>query len=216
MISKRISSWLCFLLLTGCASVSVRDPKQPKEAVTPPTEKPERIFVEAFSTDEGQFNVDREGAELTEFKAKTSRILQEQMVKRLPEIASTHVARGSLPNAGWLIRGQFVRVNQGSRALRGIIGFGLGATKMETKVQVYDLSQSSTVPFLIFDTTGGSNAEPGAIIGAGPPDLITAGTIVLSSWNVVHGVTEDSWRTAREIRNYLVQYEKEHSVIAHR
>ena len=208
MISHRISSLMCLLLLTGCASISVKEPKQlrPKQIVQVPSQFPTRLYVEPFSTEGAQFNVDRKGAELTEFKAKTTRVLLEQMIKRLPEIAPTYVAQGQLPSAGWLIRGQFTRVNQGSRALRGIIGFGLGATKMETKVQVYDLSQSATIPFLIFDTTGGSNAEPGAIIGLGPADWITAATIFVSCWNIVHGVTEDSWRTAREIRNYLVQY----------
>ena len=213
MISKPPFGWICFLLLTGCASVSVKNPKELKsqQSVQVPTQFPTQLYVEPFSTKDAQFNVDREGVELKEFKEKTTRVLLEQMVKRLPEIAPTHVARGKLPNTGWLIRGQFTRVNQGSRALRGVIGCGLGATKMETQVQVYDLSQSETVPFLIFNTTGGSNAEPGAIFGAGPPNWITAACVFIGCWNVVHGVTEDSWRTAREIRNYLVQYGCENS-----
>ena len=65
----------------------------------------------------------------------------------------------------WLIRGEFTRVNQGSRLLRSTIGFGAGGTKVETNVYVYDLSKSSTTPFLTFSTSGGSNAEPGAITG---------------------------------------------------
>ena len=36
----------------------------------------------------------------------------------------------------WLITGEFVRVNGGSRELRGLVGLGLGGTKMETVVRV--------------------------------------------------------------------------------
>ena len=70
MLHKQISSWLFFLLLTGCASVSVRNPKQPKpdQMVLIPDHSPSMIYVETFSTDNAQFNVDRQGAELTEFK----------------------------------------------------------------------------------------------------------------------------------------------------
>jgi hypothetical protein len=206
MSFSHLLSWVSLLLLTGCASVSVKEAKQPKHAIKIPTQKPSHIYVETFSTEDAQFNVDREGAKLMAFKENTSRMLQDKLIKRLGEVAPAEIATSSLPENGWLIRGQFVRVNQGSRALRGIIGCGLGGTKMETRVQVYDLSQSTTIPFLIFNTTGGSNAEPGALLGAGPPDWITLGLVVAGTWNVVHGISEDAWRTAREIRNYLVNY----------
>ncbi|MBX7157831.1 MAG: DUF4410 domain-containing protein [Verrucomicrobiae bacterium] len=206
MLPKSILPWTALLLLTGCASVSVKEPKQPKNIITLPTQKPDQIYVEPFSTKDAQFNVDREGAELATFKKDTACMLQDKLIKRLTELAPARAVSGQLPQTGWLIRGQFIRVNQGSRALRGIIGCGLGATKMETCVQVYDLSQSTTIPFLIFKTTGGSNAEPGAVLGAGPPDWITLGLVVAGTWNVVHGISEDAWRTAREIRNYLVTY----------
>jgi len=65
----------------------------------------------------------------------------------------------------WLITGEFVRVNGGSRELRGLVGLGLGGTKMETLVRVYDLSRLSKEPVLQFETSGGSNAEPGALVG---------------------------------------------------
>jgi uncharacterized protein DUF4410 len=64
----------------------------------------------------------------------------------------------------WLVTGEFVRVNGGSRALRSLIGLGAGGTKMETVVRVYDLSRLSKEPVFQFDTSGGSNAEPGAVL----------------------------------------------------
>jgi Domain of unknown function (DUF4410) len=101
----------------------------------------------------------------------------------------------------WLVTGQFVRVDQGSRALRGLIGFGAGGTKLETIVRLYDLSHPSKQPVLQFETSGGSNAEPGAIgggiFGALPNTLRNAGA---------RGVTDDTARTAREITAMIAAY----------
>ena len=114
----------------------------------------------------------------------------------------------------WLVRGEFTRVYQGSRLLRGTIGFGLGGTKLETKVQVYDLSRPAPEPFLTFRTTGGSNAEPGAITGiATDPLTLGIGLVVGGAGGVAHGLSEDSARTAREITAMLSDYMFRHGMI---
>jgi hypothetical protein len=85
--------------------------------------------------------------------------------------------------------------------LRGLIGAGAGGTKMETIVRVYDLSHRSKEPVLQFETSGGSNAEPGAVLGgmfgALPNALRNAGA---------RGVTDDTARTAREITAMVADY----------
>jgi hypothetical protein len=106
-----------------------------------------------------------------------------------------------------VIRGKFVRVNQGSRFLRSAIGFGAGGTKLETMVEVYDLSDLSHRPFLTFSTTGGSNAEPGAITGiATDPLTLGVGVVTGGAGGLAHGLTEDTKRTAREITAELSDY----------
>jgi hypothetical protein len=198
--------WMALVLIfmTGCASVSVREAKVTKRG---PEKLPKHIYVSTFSTKGATFNVDREDKELEEFKKDTALVLQAALVERLPVLAPSKKAPAVLPSQGWLIQGKFVRVNQGSRALRTGIGFGAGATKLETQVKVYDLARSSTSPFLSFNTTGGSNAEPGAISGIGPLTWFTVvGLGVGGVGNAMHGLTEDSERTAREIRNHLVDY----------
>jgi hypothetical protein len=102
---------------------------------------------------------------------------------------------------GWLITGQFTRVNQGSRALRIALGLGAGGTKMETAVQVYDLTERRRErPLFSFSTSGGSNAEPGIITSVGPltPTTVPAAVIAVAG-KAGHGVTEDDKRTARVI-----------------
>jgi hypothetical protein len=193
------------LLLTGCASISV----QPgSEWAT--KQMPAKVYVEAFSTDKGDFNVDRDGAELVEFKDDLQVMMTTgitvDLTKRLIPAFAVGNRRPHLENA-WLIRGEFTRVNQGSRLLRGAVGFGAGATKLETNVWVYDLSTGSDQPFLSFSTTGGSNAEPGAVTSFATDPLTLAIQIAAGgAGNVAHGVTEDTMRTARQITAVLSNY----------
>ena len=193
--------------LTGCASISV-DPETHRAT----RHKPDRVYVAAFTTAKSEFNVDRDGSELKEFKINlqtmmTTAITVDLTKRLIPTYAEAHVRH--MRTDAWLITGHFVRVNQGSRLLRGAIGFGLGATKLETRVEVYDLSTDPDAdsPFLTFTTTGGSNAEPGAITAvATDPLTILLSAIAGGAGNVAHGLTEDTSRTAREITAELSDY----------
>lgn len=205
MLARLLALLTVAALFTGCASISVH-PHSEAEA-----QKPGIVYVAGFSTAHGEFNVDRDGAELRDFKHNLRALLQQSMVldlnKRLVKAADAPASGNLLGHHAWLIRGSFVRVNQGSRMLRGAIGLGAGATKLETRVQVYDLDTSDTEPFLTFSTTGGSNAEPGAITGMWTDPLTAVVGMGLSgAGNFAHGLTEDSKRTAREITAVLSDY----------
>jgi hypothetical protein len=200
---------LCCLVfvaaLSGCASISV----QPGTAVATP-QMPQKVYVEAFSTAKGEFNVDREGPELAQFKADlqvmmTTGITVDLSKRLIPAVAAGKISPSQRESA-WLLRGEFVRVNQGSRLLRGAVGFGAGATKFETRVEVYDLSTGAASPFLTFSTTGGSNAEPGALPTLATDPLSLVIEAAGGAGNVAHGVTEDTTRTAREITAELSDY----------
>jgi hypothetical protein len=213
----RLSGLLAVVALVasfaGCASISVQPHSETTHA-----HKPARIYVAIFSTRHGEFNVDREKDELRDFKTNLQALLQIAMVT---DLTKRLVPAGDAPSSGnllgqhaWLIRGEFKKVNQGSRLLRGTIGFGAGGTKLETKVSVYDLDVSDEKPFLTFSTTGGSNAEPGAITGAWT-DPVTAvvGMGLSGLGGLAHGVTEDTHRTAREITAVLSDYMFRHGWI---
>jgi hypothetical protein len=193
------------LSLVGCASISV----QPGSAVAT-AQKPLKVYVEAFSTDKGEFNVDREGVELAQFKTDLQKMMMvgitTDLTKRLIPAEAAGPTASSRREAAWLIRGEFVKVNQGSRLLRGAIGFGAGGTKLETRVQVYDLSTGDPNPFLTFATTGGSNAEPGALPTLATDPLSLVIEAAGGAGNVAHGVTEDTTRTAREVTAELSDY----------
>jgi hypothetical protein len=188
--------------LAACASISVDDGT---EAVR--HNKPEIVYVMNFSTARADFEVDRKGRALADFKSNLQLMLRTGIAadvtdKLLPAVAETKGANARNPNS-WLICGEFTTVKQGSRFLRSAIGFGAGGTKLETRVEVYDLAENAGMPFLTFTTTGGSNAEPGAILAftTDPLQLAIGGVS-----GAAHGLSEDTARTAREITAELSSY----------
>jgi hypothetical protein len=190
------------LALSSCASVSVEDGT---ERVT--QKMPEVFYVVDFSTEGGDFKVDRTGRELVEFKKNLQQMLKAAMVADLSDklviAMPARKADSSLKKRAWIVRGEIKTVYQGSRFLRGAIGFGAGGTKVETHVEVYDLASDSATPFLTFSTTGGSGAEPGAVLAlTTDPVQIAIGGV----GGVAHGLSEDTARTAREITAELSDY----------
>lgn len=202
----RIRRGVLFLLLglffAGCASVSVKDVDRSR--VRAPKRKPATVYVMPFSTRGATFNVDREGAELDAFMHDTAVMLADLTAERITTqlVPSRIIGVGdSLPARGWLVKGRFITVNQGSRALRSFVGLGAGATKMQVAVEVYDLARSGYSPFLTFETEGGSGSMPGLITS---PGIVAAGLSVVGG--SLRGVTDDAQRTARMITARLSQY----------
>lgn len=195
---------IALALLSSCASVSV---KGENHSAKQPVQKPAKIYVADFATQNGVFRIAGDpGKDPEAFKKKTSGVLADYVVKEL----NLHVAPAErvatvvgLPKTGWLVSGEFLRVNTGSRILRAGVGLGAGGTKMETRVHVYDLA-SSAQPFITFETTGGSNAMPGLLTNPGTSAAISMTT------QAMMGVTDDSARTSRMVAGMLNEYFVQH------
>jgi Domain of unknown function (DUF4410) len=193
------------LALCSCASVSVRETIPLSGA---PSQAPQAILVQPFEFEDDMIRVGRQGEELEEFK----RQLQQEMTSNLYERIRKNIAPSQVlfaetaPPQGnvWLITGRFTRLNQGSRLLRSTLGFGSGGTKMDVTATVSDLSGGAPRRFLMIQTTGGTNAMPGAIMG-----IIVWPLTLSGAPGLISGVSADCQRTAREITNALAAYMKE-------
>ncbi len=201
----------------SCASVSVR--KVERLADKGPKTVPEKILVRPFTFHDPAVSVDRSGGRLEKFKYD----LQEKFTRNLVKRLSKYVAPGGaiaatapLPRGNyWLIEGRFDRINQGSRFLRSVVGFGMGGTKLDTSVVLFDLSGKKPKPFLLIETTGGSNAAPGAI---GTAAYFMSGVTALGSAanlleGVRSGVTFDTVRTTREVSAAVADYLREEGAL---
>jgi len=205
---------LATLFLVSCASVSVKDAR---EISTTPAKMPEKIYVQKFSMDGAKVEIDKQGKELEEYKQAVVDLLHTRLVDRLPEIAPVEEYKGGpLPTEGWLIQGKFTWVNHGTKTARVLVGFGLGATKMETEVEVTELDGGKPRKFLTLKTTGGSNAEPGLAGSLVTPGAGVSEAVAGSAAGAAISFPEDALRTAREIRNYLVDYIEDHDLAPNR
>ena len=184
---------LC-LMLGGCASVSVSRQEWSSKVCVP-----DKILVRPFTVDRKKFRVDRDGVDLDVFEKKFSAEFADRLAERLtkhirPAMVISRNEKVKDPKA-WLIEGHFTRVHQGSRALRSLVGFGLGATKTEARVDVFQVAaKGRLIRVAQLETTGGSNAEPGALFSSpfgAVPRLITNVT--------TSGLAADARRTARTI-----------------
>ncbi len=198
---------LC-VALCSCASVSVRESIPLAE---PPGKAPQTIYVQTFEFEEDMLRVARQGEELEKFKRTMQQEMTTNLYERIgkyigPAQAISSEAEASTGNS-WLISGRFTRVNQGSRFLRGAFGFGSGGTKVDATVTVSDLSGNVPRRFLMIQTTGGSNAMPGAIVG-----VISWPASFNAAHGLVAGLSSDCRRTAREITSALAQYMKKHGL----
>lgn len=159
---------------------------------------PPRIVVEPFTAPPEALRVDRSGEALEAFRADLAEKFANRLVERLGKSiapAVTSAGAGKSAPGEWIIGGEFTRVNQGSRLLRTLFGWGLGGTKMEARTRISLVGkQGRPEPLAEIWTTGGSNAEPGALfggpMGAAPRVLLKAS---------LTGVSSDARRTARAV-----------------
>lgn len=199
------------LVAGGCSSVSVIGERE--DASLAPTAPPPAVYVHLFEVPDGaEFEVatPNKGEDA---RRRVGQLIADGIFTRSSRwIAPGRVAGDGekLPASGLLIDGRLLRAQQGSRALRLGIGFGLGRSHLDTSVRVFNLAKSADKPWLTFNTTGGSNMEPGlaaaivtapisAPVVALPAAASVAGGAVSTASRGFKGVTQDGKRTGRAI-----------------
>jgi hypothetical protein len=200
---------LTSLFLSGCGSGSIHTAPLPSAAAKL-TPNPPHIYIAPFDTTTCKWMVgnDRvDNVELVNFKEDFQTNFQHQLETRLEKLAPTEQRWvNDLPDHGWLVAGQFITVDQGSRAERTVLGLGAGETTMQTNVYVYDLDVSKTQYVLAFrtgvqdpknDTGAGSGSLPSGLSGPEP---------ILTGMGLGSGLKLDTTRTCREIAAILAQY----------
>jgi hypothetical protein len=197
-------------LITGCDSVaegSIHTAPLPSATVKL-TPNPPHIYIAPFDTSTGKWLVGREDIDLVNFKEDFQSYFELALKNRLSKLAPTDERWvDNLPDHGWLVAGEFVTVFQGSRALRTLIGYGMGETTLQTNVYVYDLDVSKTQYVLAF-RTGVPDAvkDTGAGSGSAPSGLGSVGEPITTGMGLGSGLKLDSTRTAREIADVLAKY----------
>jgi len=102
--------------------------------------RPPVVLVYDFATHPEDERGRESTREDSERAIATANSLSEQTVEKLRE-KGIHAERASAGTApplhAFLLKGQFVTIDAGSRIQRMVIGFGAGASELEVRVQVY-------------------------------------------------------------------------------
>ena len=191
--------------LTGCGSIHTAAMPSASVKLTP---NPPHIYVAPFDTSTGKWMVGRSGFDLVNFKEDFQTNFSHQLETRLTKLAPTEPRWvNDLPDHGWLVAGEFITVDQGSRALRTIVGGGAGETTLQTIVYVYDLDVSKTQYVLSFRTgVPDAKLDTGAGSGSAPSGISAVGEPVSTAIGLGSGLKLDTTRTCREIVAILAQY----------
>ncbi|MGH7778736.1 MAG: DUF4410 domain-containing protein [Candidatus Binataceae bacterium] len=219
------------VILAGCASASVTpDSSAPAPAIG--TARPTRIVVDDFAFSASQvtensaigarvlnsFSSTTTGQRENQIGKQASDALAAEIVKQLDELGfivvtgdkSTQLADGDM-----LIGGEFVNVDEGNRLRRLVIGFGAGASKLDTRVNVYRVVAGVQQPLMQFTTHADSGKMPGAALTMGAGAAAQGGaTAGMAAANVGMGGAKTytsqveylSDKTANQTVAYLSQY----------
>jgi hypothetical protein len=105
-------------------------------------------------------------------------------------------------------------IDEGNRAERVIIGFGLGRTDVKTNVQLYDVTATDRRGVEKFTTDAKSGRKPGmalfvgagALAGHAAVSTLVSGGVSAASEKFAADVEADAKRTAKDIAKKLGQF----------
>ncbi|MGY1409092.1 MULTISPECIES: DUF4410 domain-containing protein [unclassified Luteimonas] len=198
------------VVCVGCAGARVKNVQADHSLALP---RPARIVIYDFTTGPTDvqmlFSPRQEGehAVLTQEQPDLlAEAVADSLATRLVEgirslgLPAERVAGAAQPEMNDLvIEGDFVRIDTGSRARRFVIGFGMGASELRTRVRVFQVTAEGWKPVQQFETVATGSRLPGAAFGTA-----VAGSAAISAG--IAGVRElrtaidaDAGRTAEQI-----------------
>ena len=232
-VSERLirRAWLFVLLaIVGCAGASVAPQTQngPASASRPTT-----VYVYDFAVttaevtlNQGFFqktyasmsdeNVEQSQVTLAD---QTAQALSFQLVAELQAMGlyAIRLPRGT-PASGsnvLVVDGQFTDIDQGNKLRRMVIGLGMGQSKLDANVQVYQVVNGASTQIMDFTTHADSGSMPGALIMGAPGAAVGGSAMVASAAvNVAAGGVKNytsatgimAKRSADQAANYMSGY----------
>jgi hypothetical protein len=226
-IVRRILGCACALVLFGCGQSTVTSTRY----VPMNLPMPDRVLVYNFAVTPEEVDLDR-GLGPTVLRQVTSKGQSQEEIKlghavanaltnslvedlRKQGINAYRAANAAPPGPTTAsVKGRFMRIDQGDRSMRTIIGFGLGASQVRTHVQIYQGAGRRMRLVAEGDTVTKSNLKPGlgpmlglgAVTGGLAVAGAVGGTTTIANEAILATVQHDAERTAKEIAQRIGNY----------
>lgn len=133
-----------------------------------------------------------------------SRLVEEITALGLPAVRAAGADPPGLNDL--IVMGQFVRIDQGSKTKRFVIGFGVGATELRTQVEIFQVTAAGWQSLKLFDTVATGSRLPGAgwfVAGGAIAGSVATSAAISSGIGVVRelraSIDADAGRTAQQI-----------------
>lgn len=181
---------LLALVIAGCAGASAT---QQFQSAPVETSRPTQIVVYPFAVNPDEITLNQsflqrvyrnysgvdQSAQQTQIAHQTAENVCQQIASALVQKGYNTVCQNrGVPAAGdniLVVDGQFTDINEGNRLRRLVIGFGAGASTLDTSVQVFQRTSDTSNQVLDFTTHADSGQMPGAAI-MGPAGAAAGGS----------------------------------------
>lgn len=213
---------LAVMLCVGCATARVENVQQNQAQALP---RPARVVVFDFATGGADVRVgsspSRTARRAVGLSVAEPDLLGEAVADTLAStlveqitalgIAAERASGAEPPRLNDLVvSGQFVRVDEGSKVRRFVIGFGVGATELRTQVEIFQVTAAGWQPIKHFETVATGSRLPGAgwfVAGGAVAGSVATSAMVSSGVGVLRelraSIDADAGRTAQEITTKL-------------
>jgi hypothetical protein len=213
---------MLLVLGLGCARARVKNPQTERITELP---RPARVVVFNFATGGSDVQVLSSPGSRA---ARAVRLSKEQPDLLAESVADTLASRlvddvralglsaeraGGAPTPDvndLVIEGDFVRIDEGSRTKRFVIGLGVGATDLRTQVRVFQVNPEGWRPVQQFETVATGSRFPGAgwfIAGGAVGGTVATSAMISSGVGIVRElracIDADAGRTAEQIAGKL-------------
>lgn len=221
---------LSLVAVAGCAGASV----SPDYNNAPTTNvRPSTIFVYDFAVSPEEVTLNQGFFQKTyrnmagqnqqqsqqELADQTAQALSYQLVAELQALGfySIRLPRGT-PASGnnvLVVDGQFTNIDEGNKLRGMVIGLGMGQSKLDASVQVYQIVNGTNTQIMDFNTHADSGSMPGAAIMGAPGAAVGGAALVASvGVNVVAGGGKNynsatgvmAKKSADQASNFMSQY----------
>ncbi len=203
---------------TGCTSAEVI---QVQDYHGEPVQQPRNIYVYDFRIDDAQVLLADDKGDPNQLARDVARAFSLQIVKELEDFQipiERRTGTFDVPENTLAIYGDLVAVDEGSAPKRVLIGFGSGATHLDTLVRLYVRGPQGPEQVAEYNTTSQSGKKPGVLttlpIGMAVQGLslmllaIQGGVATVGELN--SAVAGDAKETAEELSDSLKKLFDEH------
>ncbi len=231
LIDLRVAAFLAGLTLSACASTDIETEDVYSGAT--PLAKPDQVIVFDFAVSPDEVELEHGlAADVKDLVEKAPRsekereigqtvsnALAEKLVEDLRGKGLPVVRAGDLATLGerrLLVKGQFVSIDEGNRTERMVIGLGLGRSKVETRVQLYEPlhGREQLLEQLEAETKSGRKPGMAEMMGVGAlaghllTSTVLSGGLGVASESLSTNVTALSKTMAQKVAAEILEFYK--------